>query len=130
LIARASDTSDRNKKIRDAIMRNEWVLLIASGRENFIVTDNPGFTLSNGKTYNTKFTGDYQFYFPLSPRYCLMFGDKTDKRFLKKRNKKIIATMQFSDHAVDAINQFQLEQFHKYAIGCDDAFIKKIRKIR
>jgi len=85
LIQRNTQGSQANFRIRQAMLATNWVLLTVSGTSRFITTDNPGFAVDENSLHNIKLKGFYRFYFPLSPKHCLMFGDGTDLKYIKKR---------------------------------------------
>ncbi len=130
LILRTLTDNENNRRIRHTLLSQQWDLLRATGKERFITTANPGFSLDEKGSYNTKFDGDYQFYFPLSPKYCLLFGGQLDSRFLNGAAEKVIEDFPIPDEMVNALNENQLDHAGHYAIGCNADFLSKIRKIR
>lgn len=130
LILRTLTDNENNRRIRHTLLSQQWDLLRVIGNERFITTANPGFSLDEMGSHNTKFDGDYQFYFPLSPKYCLLFGGQLDPNFLNDGAGKVIEDLPIPDQMVNALNEHQLDHAGHYAIGCNDDFLKKIRKIR
>jgi len=127
LINRMFREHESNQRMYTALLSEEWTLFIATGKELFITTDNPGYSMNMENSHNFLFTGEYQFYFPLSPVYCLMFGGKKDMRYLEQRNEKLIDARQVDDDLVKMINGIQLDHASCYAIAYNDGFIKKIK---
>lgn len=96
----------------------------------FITTDNPGFAVDEQTVHNIKLRGNFRFYFPLSPRHCLMLGDGKDGAYFRNRKKKTIIYRACSDKVVLQINNAQLTKAYSYAIADDEDFIGQIKLLQ
>lgn len=75
----------------------------------FITSDNPGFTIYDGKVISLGgFEGDYEFYFPLSPEACLYMNSKhlENTQLIEKTiyhewvDQSLVHTLNMATHAV------------------------------
>ncbi|ACU61674.1 DUF4238 domain-containing protein [Chitinophaga pinensis] len=75
----------------------------------FITSDNPGFTIYDGKVVSLGgFEGDYEFHFPISPEACLYLNSKhvEDNRLIEKTiyhewiDQSVVHTLNLSTHAI------------------------------
>lgn len=128
LIQRNTPGSKGNVRLRQAMLQTNWVLLKATGTQRFITTDNPGFAVDKKLFHNIKLKDYFRFYLPLSPRHCLMLGEGTDHKFLKKRKVKLIIFRAVTDQFVAEVNQTQLKNAFRYAIADNEDFLNTIKK--
>ncbi len=54
----------------------EWQILCVPTNNQFITSDNPGFCIESGLLYNTKFTGNFTFIYPLSKNIAIQISSK------------------------------------------------------
>lgn len=59
------------------LLSRRWDFLISDINSPFITSDNPGFCVDDKDVCaNTKFGGNFMFFFPLTPQICLMICNK------------------------------------------------------
>lgn len=129
LIQRASETPNKNNKVRQAIIDCEWKLFIApKNGPKFITSDNPGFaTAEDNLNYNTKFTDGFVFFFPVSPDYCLTISDATsDNSFTNNDLTKSIQRVNVDAHIVIYINDKAIQLVNKLLIASDNWYLAQI----
>jgi hypothetical protein len=113
-----SDEGDdeRNRKIRETMIDCSWKLLVAPANgPYFITSDNPGFSLDTNKiVYNTRFIDYFEFYFPLSPTYCLFltstdkddcFKNQTPTKKVKKLNVEFDRVIVANDKTIQIVSK-------------------------
>ncbi|MBD0360687.1 MAG: DUF4238 domain-containing protein, partial [Nitrososphaeraceae archaeon] len=117
LIQRYSENDERNNIFREAIIKSEWLLLVSpSNGPYFITSDNPGFSINphDNLINNTRFREGFAFYFPLSPRFCLLITDILfdDNAYVKKQSKAILkmnvdgnSVIEVNDKSIQCINK-------------------------
>ncbi|CAN5576220.1 hypothetical protein BH10BAC2_BH10BAC2_10240 [soil metagenome] len=130
LIRRYSENDDRNNIFREAIIKSKWILLISPlNGPYFVTSDNPGFSTTHvdDRIYNTRFSNDYIFHFPLSPRFCLMITDISieNDTYDKKMNKNILRLNVDSDIIIE-INNRSLQCINKLIIASEKSYLEKI----
>lgn len=86
----------------DLYQRKQYILLSPVGRQ-FITSDNPGFIKSGDNIISLGgFGGDFEFYFPLSPSYCLYINSKDIEQ--KNIMEKTIYFLMIDQEKVSIIN--------------------------
>jgi|GEM_PF-1707593 len=109
-----------NLLFRKAILNCKWTILGANEGENsFLTSDNPGFSLgADGLVYSSKFTGGFEFYFPLSPKYCLLISDKDlDHAFDNSHIDKKLEFKQLKNSEIERINENAIVNINKIIIA-------------
>lgn len=104
LLKRSQSDTQLTKHFIEVLLRSQWVLYISDKTNQFIATDNPGFSIDgNSKLHNTKFVDGAKFYFPLSPFYCIVIDTgKIDTEYYFQPSQKKFE-YQMANFAVVAI---------------------------
>jgi hypothetical protein len=129
LIQRSGFNNERNEKYRDAIVNCQWQLLeIPPNGPLFITSDNPGFAKNlTGLIYNSYFQEDSAFYFPLSPKYCLLInGFEKDNAYVDKLSEKQIYPVMLTSDQVIQINNHTIQRINRLIIAQDTWYIQQI----
>jgi hypothetical protein len=131
LLRRHFKDVNEEDKIRDAIIKNQWILLCAP--ENgpyFITTDNPGFSITDfdDKIYNSRFKDGFLFHFPLSPKFCLLISDIEKGENQNDGEQKIIDHVNVDAIGVIKINDCSIQRTNKLLIASDDWYLIQIEK--
>lgn len=129
LVSRYSDTSERNKLFRKILVDCDWIIFEAPVEgPYFITSDNPGYTKKDDNlTYNTNFSDQFMFFFPLSPKYCLVIAnDQRDNCYSENKPKKIITIDKTTSDMVITINNNSMQCINKLLIAMDDWYLSQI----
>jgi hypothetical protein len=130
LIQRNLNQETRNEKFRLAIIDCKW--MIYQTPENgpyFITSDNPGHSLkgNDGLTYNTNFTDPFMFFFPISPKLCLVIGgNEKDFVYSNKEQYKQYKSGLISSDLVIAINNSSMQCVNSLLIAVDKWYLSQI----
>lgn len=132
LIMRSSPISERNEKYRQALIDCQWELFTApEAGPYFITSDNPGHGIKmDGLIYNSNFTGDFVYYFPISYRHCFAINGFTrDDCYSKKLTNKAVVHKFVDDHHVIKINNNTMQRINRLLIASDDWYLQQIRQL-
>ncbi|RCH56843.1 hypothetical protein DJ568_03025 [Mucilaginibacter hurinus] len=132
LIMRSSPDSERNEKYRIALIDCQWELFTAPQEgPYFITSDNPGHGIKlDGLIYNSNFTGDFVYYFPISFRHCFAInGFVRDESYSKGMNSKMIKHTVVGDHQVIKVNNNSMQRINRLLIASDDWYLKQVRQL-
>lgn len=125
--------TNRNDIVKAAILQSTWHLLDGCySNIPFITTDNPGISVTtpfDGLVYNTKFTDNFKFYLPLSPRYCLLLkGGAVDMNFFYT-NKKLLNSYYCNPLTIIGINDQIMKTYNKYIISSEKSYLDEVAKV-
>jgi hypothetical protein len=132
LIMRSSASESRNKKYRQALIDCSWELFTAPEEgPYFITTDNPGHGLKlDGLIYNTNFSDEFVYYFPLSYRHCFVINGFTRcGSYTNGLADKIIKHSVVTADNVIRINNNSMQRINYLLIAYDDWYLKKVRDL-
>jgi hypothetical protein len=129
IVKRYFNEENRNEKFREAIGNCQWSIIVApKDGPYFITTDNPGFSISQGMLYNTRFKDGFAFFFPFSPCYCLIISDNMkDKYYSNKNGEKIVFKNEVDCEMIKSINHNSCRFVNKLLIAGDDSYLSKIK---
>ncbi|OKL39694.1 hypothetical protein A3841_00230 [Pontibacter flavimaris] len=103
------------EKITSKLISYKWYLLEACTGANFISSDNPGFSISDNKSFNTKYDSNFSFFFPLSSTFCLYISDndlENDGFF--GGDEKLFIHQVISEQCVNEINEIGFRYKYRY----------------
>lgn len=130
LIQRNDDIENRNEKFRLAIINCKWMVYESpKNGPYFITSDNPGYSLkgNDGKTYNTNYSDPFMFFFPLSPKLCLVIsGAEKDNSYTDKSPQKIFRRGIVTADQVIAINNSSMQCVTNLLIAVDTWYLSQI----
>lgn len=130
LIQRNEDIENRNEQLRLALIDCKW-MIYESPQDGpyFITSDNPGYSLKGdvGKIYNTNYSDPFTFFFPLSPKFCLVISSsKKDNSYTDKSPKKLYRRCIIPADQVITINNFSMQCVTNLLIAIDKWYLAKI----
>lgn len=130
LIQRNDNIENRNEKFRLALIDCKW-MIYESPQDGpyFITSDNPGYSLKrdDGKTYNTNYSHPFMFFFPLSPKLCLVISDaQKDNSYTDKSSQKIFRKDVVTADQVIAINNSSMQCVTNLLIAVDTWYLSQI----
>lgn len=128
LIERSKSDSPSNIKLRDAILKSGWQIFEAPETgPYFITSDNPGVSVSKGGIYhNSKFNEEAFFFFPLSPRLCLVITDIDDDVFDYTLGFKSTHRNKLDAGTVIHVNNSLIQVANNLLIASDDWYLSQI----
>lgn len=132
LIRRYKEQEELNNGVIKAMVNCKWNILCAPDYGPFfITTDNPGISLGIDKLfYNTRFTGGFTFYLPLSPKYCLCITDyEKDNVLLERKPFKQVEKLNINQETVFGINDSLIQRVNKLLIAADKSYLSAIRSL-
>lgn len=121
-----------NRSVRKALLNHDWLMLRAPVNGPFFITsDNPGCSResSTKKIYNTKFISPFDFYLPLSPRFCFSVSSDFPANTGWGPSLKPITHIPVREIDVIGINDCLIQCINKIIIGHDDWYLKQIRQL-
>lgn len=130
LIQRNDDIENYNEKFRLALIDCKW-MVFESPQDGpyFITSDNPGYSLkgNDGKTYNTNYSDPFVFFFPLSPKLCLVIsGEEKDNSYIDKSRQKILRRGGVTADVVITINNSSMQCVTNLIIAVDTTYLSEI----
>lgn len=127
ILMRFDQNAESNSEVRNILLKSTWSLIKAPDDGPFFVTtDNPGGAIGiDGLYYNTRFNNGFQFYFPLSPEFCLGI---TDSLFENNNDPKIktVELLEASRELVILINDIEIQHVNTLIIAKDKWYLEQI----
>ncbi len=130
LIQRIENKEKKNDDYRIALVDCEWMIYEAPSEGPFFITsDNPGYSLKgdDGLVYNTNFAAPFMFFFPISPKLCLVVSDAVkDLAFSEKKENKVYKSGTVAPEMIIAINNSSIQCISNLLVAHDSWYLSQI----
>lgn len=114
-------------KIIKHLLQYQWI--VYTSNDQFITTDNPGFSYDTDKRViqNTKFDENVIFFFPLTPSLCLSINTSIeDGRYKEVKAQKVIKYVRATSQLLNFINDSHSFHLSRYIFSSKTNMINEI----